>query len=808
MFVKTSAIGLLAILSSSVSAVALAQTATDAASSNMPPREEIIVIGNTPLPGSNVDKDKLPGTSQILSSKDFEQNHSISILETLSQRIPGLQLSDSQGNASFQDLHYRGFAASPLQGTPQGIAVYQNGVRLNEAFGDTVNWDLISDVAIDKFALSSNNPAFGLNAIGGAVNLVMKNGFTYQGLEAEIQGGSFGQVNGSIQYGVKSGQYSFYIAGEAFKDDGWRKFSSSDIERIYADAGFSGDLSEFHLIAQAARSSLGVVGPTPLDLIRADDTAVYTSPQSTKNEMGSLALTGNVSLSDALSVQTNVYGRHLEQKHIDGNDSDFESCSPRSLFGGSLCLQDDAFGTPAGGKTTAFRNQFVILGRSGETIPFTDDTPYGTVDKTSTNTTTVGGSAQVTYDAPVFGHTNSFVFGGSIDHSDIVFSSSSTLGYIFPDLVVGLNGDLPGSGEVIHTAGNLGYAPVALTATTDYYGIYAADTFDITDRLSATVGVRVNIIDIDTRDQTGVAPELNGDNEYTHANPQAGLTYKLGAGVTAYGGYSQSNRAPTPLELDCADQMKPCLLENSLVSDPPLKQVVANNYEIGLRGSNNIMFGNTNRGRLDWNVALYRTDSDDDIIALASVIQGRGFYANVPATRRQGIELGGNYVWGPLVAYANYSFVDATYQFNGLLASPNSPSADDDGNIAVHSGNRLPAIPRHQIKVGADYQVTPEWIVGGDVEYFGSQFLVGDDSNQNAKLTPYTIVNIRTSYQLTDNIEIFGHINNLLDRRYASYGTYFETEGVGQPITDNLTDPRTLTIGQPRSFAGGVKVKF
>ncbi len=805
---KTSAIGLLAILCSSVSAVAFAQTVTDTASSNAPAREEIIVIDNTPLPGSTIDKDKLPGSVQILSADDFTKNHAISILDTLSQRIPGLQLSDSQGNASFQDLHYRGFAASPLQGTPQGIAVYQNGVRLNEAFGDTVNWDTIPDVAINRFTLSSNNPAFGLNAIGGAVDLTMKNGFTYQGLEADIQGGSFGQVNGSVQYGVKSGDLGLYVAGEAFKDDGWRQFSSSDIERIYADAGFNGDISEFHLIASAARSSLGVVGPTPIQLIAANDRAVYTSPQTTRNEIGMLALTGNIALGDTLSIQSNIYGRHLEQKHIDGNDSDFERCSARSSYNGQLCLQDDAFGTPVGGKTLAFRNQFVIMGREGQTIPFIADAPYGTIDKTSTNTTTFGGSLQATYDAPLFGHTNDVVVGGSIDHSDIIFSSGSTLGYIYPDLTVGLNSALPGSGAVIHTLGNLGYAPVALAASTDYYGLYASDTFDITNRLSATIGMRVNIIDIATRDQTGAAAELNADNGFTHADPQAGLTYRLGAGVTAYGGYSQSNRAPTPLELDCANPVKPCLLENSLVSDPPLKQVVADNYEIGLRGSNALMFGAEAVGRINWNAALYRTNSNDDIIALASVIQGRGYYTNVPETRRQGLEIGANYVWGGLTAFANYSFVDATYRFNGLLASPNSPAADGNGNIAVHTGNQIPGIPRHQIKVGADYDITPRWSVGGDIEYFGSQFLIGDDSNQNAKMTPYMVANIRTSYQLTDSVQLFGHIENLLDRRYASYGAYFDTGGVGQPITDNLTDARSLTIGQPRSFGGGVKITF
>ncbi len=799
---KIPATVLLAASFSTIAQLALGQADTQSE------RQEIVVIGTTPLPGSDIDRDKIPGTTQLLSAADFEKNHAITILDTLSQRIPGLQLSDSQGNGAFQDLHYRGFAASPLQGTPQGIAVYQNGVRLNEAFGDTVNWDLIPEVAIDRLAISSNNPAFGLNAIGGAVNIAMKNGFTYQGLEGEIQGGSYGLLSGSIEYGGKSGDLSLYLAGEGYRNDGYRYSSSSDIERLYADAGYSGDLSEFHLIASVARSSLGVVGPTPLDLIKRSDKAVYTSPQNTRNEIGMIALNGTINLTDDLSVQTNIYGRHLEQKHTDGNDANFESCSANSSFGGDLCLEDNAFGTPAGGKTTAFRNQFVIMGRQGQTFAFAPDTPYGTLDRTSTNTTTAGGALQVTYDGQLFGHDNNFAVGGSIDHSDIVFSSSSTLGYIYPDLAVGLNAGLDGSGAAIHTLGNLGYAPVALAATTDYYGIYAADTYDITPRLSATLGVRVNIIDIQTADTTGAAAELNGSHGYTHANPQAGLTYKLGGGVTAYGGYSQANRAPTPLELDCADAIKPCLLENSLVSDPPLKQVVSNSYEAGLRGSTSIEIGGIASGRLEWNAAIYRTDSDNDIVALASAIQGRGYYTNVPMTRRQGLELDANYRWGSWNAFANYSFVDATYRFEGLLASPNSPSADTNGNISVHPSDRIPGIPRHQIKAGLDYAVTPAWSIGGDVEYFGSQYLVGDDSNQNAKLTPYWVANIRSSYQITESIQIFGHINNLFDRRYASFGTYFDTGGVGQPITDNLTDARTLTLAQPISVAGGIKIKF
>jgi len=410
---------------------------------------------------------------------------------------------------------------------------------------------------------------------------------------------------------------------------------------------------------------------------------------------------------------------------------------------------------------------------------------------------------QATYDAPLFGHDSNLVVGFSVDHSDIRFASNSTLGYINPELQVGLNSAVPGSGKIIHTTGQVGYAPVALDATTDYYGIYGAETFDITPDLSATVGLRINIIDIGTRDNTGSAPELNADNTYIHASPQAGLTYKLGGGVTAYGGYSQSNRAPTPLELDCADRNKPCLLENSLVSDPPLKQVIADNYEAGLRGAED-----TGMGQITWSAGYYRNVSSNDIIALASAIQGRGYYTNRPDTLRQGVELGGTWHWGRLTAYANYSYVDATYQFTGVLSSANNPRANAAGNITVHPGDTIPGIPNHQFKIGADYEITPAWSAGGDVEYIGGQNLVGDDSNQNARLTPYFLTNIRSSYQINDTIQIFGRINNLFDRRYASFGTYFETEGVGQPITDNLTDPRSITLGQPISFFGGVKLTF
>src|SRR5262249_10950235 len=126
----------------------------------------------------------------------------------------------------------RGFAASPLQGTPQGLAVYMQGIRVNEAFGDTVNWDLIPKVAIGRSDIWTNNPAFGLNALGGAISFQMKDGFTYNGTEFDASGGSYGRVGGSLQYGVRNGEWGLYLAAEGLKDDGWRLQSPSRLARF------------------------------------------------------------------------------------------------------------------------------------------------------------------------------------------------------------------------------------------------------------------------------------------------------------------------------------------------------------------------------------------------------------------------------------------------------------------------------------------------------------------------------------------------------------------------------------------------
>lgn len=753
----------------------------------------IDVIAPSPLAGAGVDRDKVPGAVESVPAERIERTYSFSITDALSRRVPGIDLQDIQGNSFVPDLRYRGFSASPLQGTPQGLAVYLNGMRVNEAFGDTVNWDLIPTGAVDHADVWSNNPVFGLNALGGAVSIRMKDGFSFQGTQAELQGGSYGRLGGALQYGGRFGDLGLYLAAEGLSDNGWRYQSPGRIRRFYGDLGWRGAGSEIHVSGGGGSNFFGVIGPTPVELLARDWKSIYTWPQTTRNETHFVALNGKFDLAHAWSLQANAYLRRFRQSHVDGNAAEIEECG--GGLAGTLCLEDNGMALPA--------SAFQLRDSGNNPIPFTADVPYGTVDRTTTQATTIGVSLQFANDAALFGRGNSFVAGGSYDRSTISFGAASELGFIFPDLSVGPNASVPGTGAIINTAGNIGFSPVSLSAQTDYYGLFIRDTFDLTERLSLTAGARWNLATIRMNDQLGTAPELDGTHNFSRINPLAGLTYKLLPGLTAYAGYSESNRAPTPLELGCANPNRPCLLEGFLVADPPLNQVVARTYEAGLRGNAPV-----NGGRLDWKLGFFRTDSANDIIRVASAIQGRGVFQNVDSTRRQGIEASVQLKAGQWLAYASYSLIDATYQFTGNIASPNNPSADADGNVQVTPGKRIPGIPQHHFKVSVEYAVTPAWTVGGNVTAVGSQYYVGDDANQNDKLPAYWVANLHTSYQLTKQAQLFALVNNLFDTRYATYGTYFQPQSIALAIPNAPTDQRTQTPAQPLSVYVGARIRM
>jgi opacity protein-like surface antigen len=379
-----------------------------------------------------------------------------------------------------------------------------------------------------------------------------------------------------------------------------------------------------------------------------------------------------------------------------------------------------------------------------------------------------------------------------VDRGLVQFSTTSELGTVnanqFPVVQgFGLFIDQP-SGDV---------APVGLGSTTLYTGFYATDTFDVTSRLSITAGGRFNFAQINLTDELGNDPALSGNHTYTHFNPMIGATYKLTPNLTFYGDFAEANRAPTPLELACADPVRPCLIDNALVGDPNLQQVVTYTFEAGLRGQFKVL-----QGLLNWTVGGYHALNTNDILAVSSPIPGHEFFQNAGNTLREGIEANLNYKQDRWNIYANYTYVDATFQNALTLQSPFNPFADANGNIFVVPGDHLTGIPSFRFKLGAEYQVTKPWLVGADLNVIGSQWLVGDESNQNPKVPPYWVVNLHSSYKITDNIEVFGLVRNLFDQHYYTYGTFFDVTTA--PYL-NTSDPRTFLPGIPFAAYLGVK---
>ena len=219
-------------------------------------------------PSTALGVDKVPSSINFVNTPEIQRTGSLNVMDALQQNVAGVNISNVAGNEFQSNLEFRGFVASPVSGTPQGLAVYQNGVRINEAFGDTVNWDLIPTAAIKSIAVVTNNPAFGLNALGGAVTVQMKDGFNYHGVEWDTMGGSFGRIQSSLQWGKQIDDWAVYGAVEGVHDEGYRFFGESNVRRFYGDVGYRNDGNEFHLNVGAAENQFGAAATTPIELLQ------------------------------------------------------------------------------------------------------------------------------------------------------------------------------------------------------------------------------------------------------------------------------------------------------------------------------------------------------------------------------------------------------------------------------------------------------------------------------------------------------------------------------------------------------------
>jgi iron complex outermembrane receptor protein len=755
---------------------------------------QTIAVQATAIPGAVIEADKVPGNVQSLSATDLSRNASATLTGTMDSRLGSININDTLDDPFQPDILFRGFEASPVLGTPQGLAVYQNGVRINEAFGDTVNWDLFPSIAINQVDLISSSAVYGLNALGGGISISMKNGFSYHGSDVELSGGSFGNHAAAVQYGANSGTFGIYVAANALQNTGWRPFSDDSLRQLYAVFSVRADRASLDLSYTRGDNQMDGQGPVPVQELAVDRSLVFTGPQTNINRLDFVTLNGSVKLTDTWSAQSLLYYRQYQQVVSNGNSTDFAACTTVANAG-DLCQSD--FATP-------------LNTSSGELIPDISDrgtVPIGENDFETINAYGRGAALQSTDNQTIVGHTNEFTIGTTLDYAELNFLSGAEVGVINSQLFVEPS---PWTVDVPESSA-FGANPVKLKGLNRNFGAFLTDTFDMTSAFSVTASGRYNSAAVDIQDLRGTA--LTGDNRFTHFNPAIGGTYKVLPTLTAYLGYAQNTRTPTASEIECSNPLTPCLLPTNLAGDPPnLKQVIAHTLEFGLRGKTSAIFSDADA--LSWNLSAFRTLLHDDIEGVATSISA-GFFRNIDATRRQGIEASLNYRSVAWSAYLNYSYVDATLQSALTLPSPSNPFQDANGNIHVEPGDRLPGIPQHRIKAGVDYKPLSNLTVGASVKFVSDSFYFGDESNQNAPLPSYQVVGLHCSYQATRWLEVVGNIDNLLNAKYATYGIFSDPTGIGVPgipangVTNGPgVDNRFLSPAYPFAIFGAVRITF
>jgi iron complex outermembrane recepter protein len=689
-----------------------ALVASPAVAANASTLAPVIVVGTTPLLGIGTPLSLVPANVQTVHAQDIEQQHRSTLVDFFEKNLPSVDINEAQGNPWQIDINYRGFTASPLVGTPQGLSVFMDGVRINEPFGDVMNWDLIPQQAIETIQLiPGSNPTFGLNTLGGAIAIATKNGKQDPGGDAEVTAGSWGRKTVDIEQGGTIGQnLDYYVTGTAANDDGWADHNSSRVRQGFGKLRYTDADTTISLSAGGADNDLQGTQTIPrsfLDNFR----QAYTFPDQNQNSVGYVTLSGDHYINDNVELSGNVYFRRFLNTNTSSNNN--------TNFGQVL---------PDG----------------------TIDMLEGTNVKSEIATNSYGASLQLTLLGKLGGMENKLVAGMTADFANSNYTQSTQdAAFTASRATVGI-GDFVQQVDAKTRDGNLGF--------------YLQDTLSLSRQWTLTLAGRYDWAKADIGDESGLQPLLDGSHTFSRFNPAIGLNWNPVPGFTAYATYNEGMRSPTAIELTCADPAAPCSLPNDFLADPALKPVVSKTFEVGARGK----IGSATT----WSAAVYSTTLHDDLEFISSATSTQGFFQNVGNTRRQGIELSGHTQIGPLGITANYSYVNATYRSTWVESSPSNSSADANGNITVKPGNHIPGIPANTVKLRLDYAATPKWNIGTNLTYRSSIYARGDENNQdvNGKIAGYFLIDLDTTYQVTKQLQVFATVTNLLDKRYASFG--------------------------------------
>ncbi|MFW1677763.1 TonB-dependent receptor [Pontibacter sp. JAM-7] len=746
----------------------------------------VTVIGTTPLHGAGLEKKRVAAAVQTATSEDLEKGQALNLAEHLRNNFSSVTINEAVNNPYQPDVQYRGFTASPLLGLPQGLSVYVNGIRFNEPFGDTVNWDLLPEGAIDSINLfAGSNPVFGQNTLGGALSIKTKNGFDNPGSQIETSIGEDGRFNLEAQTGGNDGQIGYYVIGNYYEEDGWRDYSPSEVKQGLATLSWRGEDSSLELTAAANDNQLIGNGAAPELLLKNEGReSIYTQPDQTETELRLLSLAGDAWLNDNVQVSGTLYYRDNKINTLNGDDSDYEECDDGGFE--TLCEGDED--DPMSLEPVEFAGYGSMT--LEEIDPTLDpDELDGTLNTSSTEQESMGLASQLTFLNDLMGKENQLTVGFNYDAADIDFRSDTQFAVLRND---SLSDDRGVSGIGLYDV----ESQVRLNAKQYNIGLFFTDTLALNDTLDLTFSGRYSRTRVKMEDllEDGEG-SLDGSHSFNRFNPAVGLAWNPNDQTSWYASYSESSRAPTPAELSCADPDDPCKLPNGFVSDPPLEQVVAKTVEVGVRG---------NQADYQWNAGIFHTMNHDDIIfQQAGDSPSEGYFANVGKTRRLGLELAAQKQYDNLSLGLSYTWLEATFRTPYTSFSPNHPLG---GDRQVDKGDDIPGLPQHVIKLVADWTVTSALDLGVEVNYQSSQFFRGDEANDDDKLDGFAVINLRGQYKLSENVELFAKIDNLFDKEYETFGVYGEAEEVlGSDYDDEV---RFVGPGKPRTGVIGLRARF
>jgi outer membrane receptor protein involved in Fe transport len=795
--------------------------------------DPVQIIGITPLPGADLEATDIAAPVQVATADDIEASHALDLGEFMNRSLGSVYVNDVQNNPLQPDLNFRGYTASPLLGTPQGLSVYLDGVRLNQPFGDVVSWDLIPRQAIAVMALiPGSNPLFGLNTLGGALALSTKDGFSNPGLTLGLNQGSHNRRSIEAELGgsSESGIY-WYGTANKLKDDGWRDVSPTDATQVFGKLGYRTSMSNTFLAAAYADTDLTGNGLQDLQFLGGDYASVYTKPDNTLNRSWLLNLVRINRLSDAVTLGANAYYRNIRTSTLNGDIND--DALGEDLYQPSVAER--------GALTAAGYTGFPISGETQANTPFPswrcianilinsepNEKCNGLLNRTATRQHDGGAGAQLTFASRLWSRENKTTLGSAFSSTGTDFTQSSQFGYLTADRGVATVEGPGAFADGSQDSGNAFDARVDLHGSTTTMSWFLSDTIQLSPIAALTLSGRYDHTSLESDDfltPAGEPGSLTASHEFGRFNPAVGFTLNPMKGLSAYLGFTAGSRAPSVIELGCADPENPCKLPNAMAGDPPLKQVRTRTLEAGVHGQHG--------GPVNWNLGVFRADNRDDILFVADEQSGFGYFRNFGKTRRQGVEAGASTTLGPITVSANYTFLDATFRseeaLNGEGNSSNEEGAGFEGQIEIEPGNRIPLIPRHIAKAMVEWRILPMLSVSTDAMYVGGSYSRGNENNEHepdgvyylgpGRTGGYTVVNFGVELQPLPKLTIFAQLNNAFDRKYYTASqlgpTGFNAMGefVARPFSGPIVDGERpllgttfLAPGAPRAYWVGAR---